>query len=187
VRSALDDDRFRVVASAATIAELLGAGGAEADVVLIDEALFTAASLGGTLPTFRHTAVLTHKPSLAGLRTAIERGALGYIARDVSARWLAPMVGDLAAGIGVIPPSLTSLLLSSRGSDMETRADGSTVALTNRQAQVRRLAQQGLKTAEIAEILSVSPVTVRRHLSDVQAKLGGAASRDDHGLRCAAR
>jgi DNA-binding CsgD family transcriptional regulator len=47
-------------------------------------------------------------------------------------------------------------------------------ALTRREAEVLRLLRSGLRTAEIGRSLSLSPVTVRRHISTGVAKLGVA-------------
>lgn len=46
--------------------------------------------------------------------------------------------------------------------------------LTRREAEVLRLLRSGLRTAEIGRSLSLSPVTVRRHISAGVAKLGVA-------------
>jgi DNA-binding NarL/FixJ family response regulator len=48
------------------------------------------------------------------------------------------------------------------------------VQLTRRQAEVLAFLREGLGTAQIAARLDISPVTVRRHLAIVLAKLGAA-------------
>jgi DNA-binding NarL/FixJ family response regulator len=48
----------------------------------------------------------------------------------------------------------------------------SDLTLTPRELDVLYLAGEGLSNCEIAERLSVSPVTIRNHLSNVYAKLG---------------
>ena len=48
------------------------------------------------------------------------------------------------------------------------------VTLSAREAEVLRLLQSGRTTAEVGEMLSLSPVTVRRHVSAGVAKLGVA-------------
>ena len=48
----------------------------------------------------------------------------------------------------------------------------SVVDLSRRESEVLDLLRRGLATAEIADRLDISPVTVRRHLSLVLGKLG---------------
>jgi DNA-binding CsgD family transcriptional regulator len=52
-----------------------------------------------------------------------------------------------------------------------------TVQLTPRESEILRMLGSGLTTVEVAELLSLSPVTVRRHISAGVAKLG-VADRD---------
>jgi DNA-binding NarL/FixJ family response regulator len=49
---------------------------------------------------------------------------------------------------------------------------GAGVSLTEREAQVLELLADGLETQVIARELGLSPITVRRHLSTIAAKLG---------------
>jgi DNA-binding NarL/FixJ family response regulator len=52
------------------------------------------------------------------------------------------------------------------------------VELTPRESEILRLLRGGLSTLEIGERLSLSPITVRRHISACVTKLG-ADDRDD--------
>jgi DNA-binding NarL/FixJ family response regulator len=52
------------------------------------------------------------------------------------------------------------------------------VELTTRESEILRMLRSGLSTVEIGERLSLSPVTVRRHISAAGAKLG-AEGRDE--------
>jgi DNA-binding NarL/FixJ family response regulator len=51
------------------------------------------------------------------------------------------------------------------------------VELTPRESEILRLLRAGKTTIEIGEMLSLSPITVRRHISSGVAKLG-VADRD---------
>ena len=51
------------------------------------------------------------------------------------------------------------------------------VQLTPRESEILRMLGSGLTTLEVAEMLSLSPVTIRRHISAGVAKLG-VADRD---------
>jgi DNA-binding NarL/FixJ family response regulator len=63
--------------------------------------------------------------------------------------------------------------------ELQTQARGRMIAsengpvdLTNRETEVMDLMCEGLSTGEMAERLVVSPVTVRRHISEIVGKLG---------------
>jgi DNA-binding NarL/FixJ family response regulator len=51
------------------------------------------------------------------------------------------------------------------------------VQLTSRESEILKLLSSGLNTADVSEMLALSPVTVRRHVSAGVAKLG-VADRD---------
>lgn len=171
VRAALPTERFQVVAEAATPSQLFELAEARAaDVALVDERDSLPIAVGGGGSP--QTGVFTRNPTVAGLRKALSEGALGYVARDVDPKRLPLIIDDIAAGITSVPSLISAALLI----EAAGRPAASAGALTARQEQVRALADDGLATAEIAAILGLSPVTVRRHLSDAQAKLRRAAA-----------
>jgi DNA-binding CsgD family transcriptional regulator len=55
---------------------------------------------------------------------------------------------------------------------LDGRDAGRTAALTPREREVLTLVGEGLRNAEIAEALWVSPATVRKHLENIYEKLG---------------
>jgi DNA-binding NarL/FixJ family response regulator len=80
-------------------------------------------------------------------------------------------------GEAAVPRALVARLISefrlreSRdGRRMALESDAGTT-LTNREWEVLRLLGEGRKTAQIAELLGVPPVTVRSHVATVLAKL----------------
>ena len=52
---------------------------------------------------------------------------------------------------------------------------GRSSGLTTRQAQIAVLLEQGLSRREIGDMLGLSPVTIRRHASELARRLGVAA------------
>jgi DNA-binding NarL/FixJ family response regulator len=80
-------------------------------------------------------------------------------------------------GEAALPRTLVGVVLHRFRDYTEAVADPVRVGeieLTARESEILRMLRSGLKTAEIGEILSLSPVTVRRHISAGVAKLGVA-------------
>jgi two-component system nitrate/nitrite response regulator NarL len=100
---------------------------------------------------------------------AIRAGAVGYAPGPLDADRLQRIVGAVAANEAVIPRDMVLELL------LELRSGGNGVdALTGRESQVLGLLRRGQTTAAIAQRLEITPVTVRRHISELVRKLGVA-------------
>ena len=152
------------VTAAPTLGGLsLAACDEELEVIVDDERLLP---VGGIAET--SVVVLAEHATIAGLMAAYQRGALGYLGYDVEEERLRAAVEDVANGISVAPPTLTAMLI---GSVFEQRPgrDGRPTA-TPRQSQITVLLEEGLSTSEIAHLLGISPVTVRRHRSELVAR-----------------
>jgi DNA-binding CsgD family transcriptional regulator len=76
-----------------------------------------------------------------------------------------------AAVLEVLQPHLR-MLHDARGVERAADEGGDEVALTRREAQVLTCVLAGHRTAEVAELLVISPHTVRKHLEHAYAKLG---------------
>lgn len=87
------------------------------------------------------------------LRTATARGLAGAYTRRVLAAFEAPAQP--------VAPSAAS-----------TETLHAEQALTTRELEILRLIAAGLRNAEIAEHLSISPATVKRHIANAYGKLG---------------
>ncbi len=96
------------------------------------------------------------------LRRALEAGVRGYLLKDAPSEQLAAALRHVHAGGRSIDPQLA------------VAAWGDEDPLTERERQVLRLAGEGVKSAEIAERLSLSQGTVRNYLSEAIGKLGAA-------------
>jgi two-component system NarL family response regulator len=148
------------------------------DVCLVDVGLpgggITAASeLAGTRRPA--TIMLAEEVVEEDFRTAMRMGAAGFLPKNVSPSRLPAVVRSVLAGEPAVPRALVGMLLE----DVRRRArrrqlvgrDHRAVDLTSREWEVLDLMRERLSTREIATRLSISDVTVRRHIGSVLKKL----------------
>ena len=93
----------------------------------------------------------------------LDAGAISYLLKDARPEALAQAVRDARDGRGAIDSSALQSVIGRR----DVGAD-----LTEREREVLALVAQGLSNSEIAVRLTLSPGTVRLHVSNVLAKLG---------------
>jgi two-component system response regulator DesR len=94
------------------------------------------------------------------LRRALDAGVRGYLLKDQPSEQLAAAVRKLAIGQRVVAPELAEA------------AWGPPSVLSERERAVLRLAEEGRSNKDIADVLSLSPGTVRNYLSEAAQKLG---------------
>jgi DNA-binding NarL/FixJ family response regulator len=106
---------------------------------------------------------------------SIRAGAAGYLLKSMNPDRLAHALRGVLEGEAAIPRSLMAHLVK----DLQTQGRRRLIAgrngraeLTSREWEVLGLMCDGLSGPEIAERLSISRVTVRRHASQVVKKLG---------------
>ncbi|HVR05879.1 MAG TPA: response regulator transcription factor [Solirubrobacteraceae bacterium] len=186
VRKALQGGGFDVVAEAAD-----RDGAVEAvlrehpDICLLDinmpgGGIKAVAILAHAAPA---TAVvmLTVSTSPQDMLAALRYGAKGYLPKDTSPARLPAALGGVLKGEAALPRTLVGRVLHEfrhlpDPQEAPVHVDG--VQLTTRESEILRMLRAGRSTVEIGERLSLSPVTVRRHISTGMAKLG-AADRDE--------
>jgi DNA-binding NarL/FixJ family response regulator len=186
VRAVLEGDGFDVCAEAADAREAVEAARRERpDVCLLavlqpGGGLRAAAAITAALPD---TAVvmLTASPDRDHFFDAVRAGATGYLFKDMDPKRLPDALRAVLAGEAAIAPPLVSWLVDEVQSQRLGRvligADGP-VELSWREWEVLDLLRSGLTTGEIADHLSLSAVTVRRHACSVVRKLG-VSSREE--------
>src|SRR5437763_1866556 len=109
------------------------------------------------------------------LFAALRAGAAGYLLKDTDPGRLPFALRGVLEGEAALPRGLVARLIDefrTRGKRRRLplmRQRG--VELTEREWEVLEFLHDGLTTAEIAERLSISPVTVRRHVSEILKKL----------------
>jgi DNA-binding NarL/FixJ family response regulator len=104
---------------------------------------------------------------------ALRAGASGFLLKDVPPEQLIAAVRVVAAGDGLIAPTITKRLIEqfARTAPPSTPPPG-LEQLTPREAEVLTLVARGLSNAEIAAELTLSETTVKTHVKRVLAKLG---------------
>ncbi|MGN6201351.1 MAG: response regulator [Solirubrobacterales bacterium] len=108
---------------------------------------------------------------------AIRAGAVGYLLKGMDPDRLAHALRGVVNGEAAIPrPLMTALVreLQTQGRRKAVIGLDRRIDLTRREWEVLELLCDDLTTAEMAERLSLSPVTVRRHIAEVVRKLGAA-------------
>jgi DNA-binding NarL/FixJ family response regulator len=185
VREALEARGLLVVAEAADATSVIaGVARLEPDICLIDLDL-----PGGGLNAIGRMAkatprtlviVLTESDRQEDVLAALTRGASGYLLAHIEGEQLASTLRAAYLGEPALPRSLVPYLVDEirRGSARQLTLPGGPVTLTPREWDVAELLLQGSSTAEIAERLGVSPITVRRYVGLLLRKLG-ADSRDE--------
>jgi len=182
VRRALDgDERFDVCAAAADAAEAVQAAVRERpDVCLLDirmpgSGLAAAWEIAARLPRAK-IVMLTVSAEDADLFAALRAGAHGYLLKTMNLKRLADALAGVCSGEAAMQRTLVARVLERfHGREPRWRhpvASGSPEPrLTSREWEVLELLHQKLSTAEIAERLFVSQVTVRSHIAAILKKL----------------
>lgn len=119
--------------------------------------------------------LLTESDDPAALFAAVRAGACGYVRTDHDPTRLPDTLRGVLAGEAALSRVMTHVLLErwrtrDRGRTLVTVPGAS--AVTDRELEVLEALAEGLHTSEIAARLSISDVTVRRHVGSVVAKLG---------------
>ena len=106
------------------------------------------------------------------LFAALRAGASGYLLKDTDPARIPDLLAGAAAGHAAIPPVLVARMVRHfRDRDPRRRQPTGSVPLTSREWEVLELMSRRLTNSQIARELSVSPVTVRTHVSAVLRKL----------------
>ncbi len=124
-----------------------------------------------------------HRPRVVMLTTfdlddyvfeALRAGASGFLLKDAPAGELINAVRIVAAGEGLLAPSVTRRLIeefASRKRIAPSAQPARLASLTPRETDVLRLIARGQSNTEIAESLVVAEQTVKTHIGRILAKL----------------
>lgn len=104
------------------------------------------------------------------VQSALQAGAIGYLLKDVSADDLAQAIRAAHAGRSTLSPEAAQALVHAASQPPQPGLD-----LTERERVVLGLMVEGLNNTQIAGRLTVSPSTVKSHVSNILSKLGIAS------------
>lgn len=114
--------------------------------------------------------VLTSFAEPERIKNALEAGAIGYLLKDVSSDELARAIRAAHGGRATLSPEAAQAMVQTANQSPPPGSD-----LTEREREVLGLLIEGLNNTQIAGRLSVSPSTIKSHVSSILAKLGVAS------------
>jgi NarL family two-component system response regulator LiaR len=100
------------------------------------------------------------------IQNALEAGAIGYLLKDISADDLAQAIRAAYSGRATLSPEAAQALVKN-ANQMPTLISN----LTKREYEVLVLLVEGLNNKQIAERLTVSPSTIKSHVSNILSKM----------------
>ena len=182
VRRSLEKDGFVVVGEAcdrqSAVREVcrLRPDVALLDVYMPGGGVEAAAAIAEEVPS---TAVvmLTVSDEMNHVLGALRAGAAGYLLKDSNPDRLGAALCGVLRGETALPRKLHRRVLDefrqlTAGVDRGVQVGD--VELTSREWEILTMLRANRTTMQIADALSLSPVTVRRHVSSAMAKLGVA-------------
>lgn len=117
-----------------------------------------------------------------------QSGAAGFHTRRESFADLLTLISRVAAGeMSFSPTFATTLLHRLAVMASQRRTAARELVLTDREAQILRMLEQGLSNHEIAEQLSIAVHTVKNHVHNLLKKLGVSSRADAAALSRAHR
>jgi DNA-binding NarL/FixJ family response regulator len=179
VREALEADGFGVVAESGDAETAISAATRlRPDILLLEIELpgdgLSAIGRIARVSSKTLIVVLSRSARHEDVVTALTRGAAGYLLKGISGERLASTLRGAYDGEPPLSRSLVPHLVEEirRGSERRLVLPYGAVTRTPREWEVGELLRERHSTAEIADRLGVSPVTVRRHVGLLLHKLG---------------
>jgi RNA polymerase sigma factor (sigma-70 family) len=144
------------------------------DVYMPGKGIAAAAELAEALPDMP-VVMLSVSDTDEDLFEALRAGACGYLLKDTDPQRLPYALRAVLNGEAPLPRVLTARLITEfrrRGRQRRLLdADGALVTLSERESEVLELLRTELTTKQVAHRMGISPITVRRYVSDVLKKL----------------
>jgi DNA-binding NarL/FixJ family response regulator len=151
--------------------------GHQPDLVIMDVRMGEVSGIDLTrqvmaMPSPPPVLVLTAYADVATAVSAIQAGAVGFVAKHASVEQLVSAVRAALVGGSWLPAQLLSQLVQAYPGPAEAPERKLIGQLTRREREVLSLMVSGLDRAGIAGRLNQSPNTVRTHIRNVTVKLG---------------
>jgi DNA-binding NarL/FixJ family response regulator len=144
------------------------------EVRLPGNGLRACADIVADVPTAK-VVILTSSTDDADLLAALQLGAAGYLGKDIELERIPTVLRAVLEGETALPRALVGRVIAElrdrRAAGRLRLADDRVVRLTGREWEVLGLLREGRSTAEVAEQLLISEVTVRSHVATVVKKL----------------
>ncbi len=142
------------------------------DVVLMDMVMLDMDGVAATRLIRKqsksiHVIALTSFKEENMVQSALQAGAIGYLLKNVTADELARAIRDAHTGRATLSPEAAQALVHAASQPPAPVFD-----LTERERAVLALMVEGLNNTQIAARLSVSPSTIKSHVSNILSKLG---------------
>ena len=106
------------------------------------------------------------------VRALARIGIHGYVLKDGPQEDLIHALDEIARGGVMLPPRIASKIMRSYASDSVSESRNPRWDLTVREIEVLECLHEGLRNADIASRLDISPRTVETHVSRIISKLG---------------
>ncbi len=181
VRMALERDGIEVCAEVTNASDAIDAALRERpDLCLLDVHMPGGGPSAASMITSRLPStlvvMLTVSRDNKDMIESLRRGAAGYLLKDMDPTRLPIAVRAAISGEGVVPRGLVAGLIAEVRQRPGPRRLASQprelASLSAREWEILELLSEGAGTADMAERLFLSQVTVRRHISSILAKLG---------------
>jgi two-component system, NarL family, nitrate/nitrite response regulator NarL len=161
---------IQVIATAATVADLLSGPGRRADVVLLDldlgDGTSVAANVAAILAAGPAVLVLSASDRPPEVRAAIRAGARGYAVKNERADQIRAAIRAVAGGGDWISPRLAYILATD---DTSGRP-----ALSHQEMRALQLYATGLPMKSVARRMDLSEETAKQYLGRVREKYARA-------------
>jgi len=120
-----------------------------------------------------HVIVWTLEPTREAVLEAITEGAHGFLHKEISSSGLVRALRGVVNGEAPLSRDMAGLMIDAiHALEARSRAREQAAVLSEREREVLALIARGARNREIAEELSISEFTVKRHVQNILGKLG---------------
>jgi two-component system nitrate/nitrite response regulator NarL len=177
VRNLLARESDFEIVEAASFDEVVAATRVDCpDIALIDLELPPDGGIAATRHLAQrcttHTIVWSFAPTRETVLGAVRAGAHGFLHKEISASGLVRALRGAVHGEAPLSRDLASMMIEAlHGLDERDRARERAAVLSVREREVLEFVAQGARNKQIAQALTISEFTVKRHMQNILSKL----------------